>query len=267
MKKMTMKARVLAVACAAVMAVSVFALAGCGGGGSDSGSSSGGSSSGGSSSSSDSSSSGGSTAPAKKTSYAITDQRAITWTDSIGSTWVQVIVEITNDGTNDLYLGSGSCDLEDANGKLIKSMSLVSEYPEVLAPGEKGYMYEETTLDNPVDGEITVLPRVDAREAKVECIRLATSDVAVSDDSWGEIKVMGRVENTTDEEQSMVQVVGLLYGADGKLLGTTMTYIMEDLKPGDKIGFEMGEFSMPDSVTASAVANCVVYAYPNQFQF
>lgn len=242
---------------AALIALSALVLAGCAGGGS--------SSDGGSTLPGDNGQGG---APQTKGAHAtVTDARAVTWVNSIGTTWVQVIVEITNDGTKDLYLGSGNCDLEDSSGKLIKSMTMLSEYPEVLAPGEKGYMYEETTLDEPVEGELTVLPRPNVQEAKVACIRLAVSDVEVSDDKYGDIKIMGRVENTTNKDQSLVQVSALLYGSDGKLIGIAFTYVMDTLKPGDKVGFEMGGFSLPDTVNASAVANCVVYAYPTQFQF
>ena len=253
MKKLMLK--VFAVVAAVAIALCAVMLVGCGG--SDSGSGSGGSGGSGS----------GGGSQTKGASYEITDMRAVTWVNSIGTTWVQIIVEITNDGTKDLYLGSGTCDLEDASGALVKSVSLVSEYPEVLAPGEKGYMYEETMLDGPVEGELTVVPRVDVKEAKVACIRLAVSDIAVSDDSFGGVKVRGRVENTTDKDQSLVNVVAFLYGADGKLIATVNTILLDTLAAGDKMGFEMSGFSLPDTVNAAAVASYEVYAYPTQFQF
>lgn len=54
-------------------------------------------------------------------SYEITGSRARTWTKRIGSVWVQTIIEIKNTGTTNLYLSSGSYDLEDASGKLVAS--------------------------------------------------------------------------------------------------------------------------------------------------
>ena len=201
------------------------------------------------------------------TSYEITDSRAITWTDSIGNTWVQTIVEITNTGTTNLYLSSGAYDLEDTEGRLVASETLVSEYPNVLAPGEKGYMYDETTLDEAVDSELTVLPRVDVQEATVERIRFPVTDVEIVDREYGGIKVKGRVENTSDEDENMVYVVAFLYDVNGACIGGIYTMIMEDLAAGAKIGFEMSEFSMPDGITADSVADFVVYAYPYQLQF
>jgi len=113
-------------------------------------------------------------------SYEITDTRNSTWVNSIGTTWMQTIVEITNTGSTNLYLSSGSYDLEDANGGLIASRSMVSTFPDVIAPGEKGYMYEEATLDDPVDGELTVLPREDVEEAKIDLIRFPVTDIKIS---------------------------------------------------------------------------------------
>ena len=45
--------------------------------------------------------------------YEISYSNAKVWTNSIGTSWVQTIVEITNTGTTNLYLDSGSYDLED----------------------------------------------------------------------------------------------------------------------------------------------------------
>ena len=121
--------------------------------------------------------------------YEITDCRAKTWTNSIGTVWVQTIVEITNTGTTNLYLSSGSYDLEDASGNLIGSKTMVSAYPSVLAPGEKGYMYEETILDDTTDGELIVLPREDIEEAKVELIRFPVTDTKISNGNYGRVKM------------------------------------------------------------------------------
>lgn len=199
--------------------------------------------------------------------YEITDSRAVLWKDSIGTTWVQTIVEILNTGSEPLYLDSGSYDLEDSEGKLIASQSYVSTYPNVLAPGEKGYMYEETTLDKEVDGELTVIPRVDVKEAKVNLVRLPVTDTEISDGSYGGLDMLGRVENNTDETQSSVYVVAFLYDEAGACIGQMFTILMDDLAAGEKVGFEMASFSIPDTVTASAVADYVVYAFPYQYQF
>lgn len=200
--------------------------------------------------------------------YEVTYTSAKAYTNSIGTTWVQVIAEIENTGTADLYLSAGSYDLEDANGKLIASSSMTSTYPQVISPGEKAYMYEETTLDNAVDGELTVLPRPDVKKAKVENIRFNVTDVEISDQTYGGLKAIGRIENTSSETaDGMTYVVFILKDANGTPIGQVFTIIMEDLAPGDKIGFEATALSLPDNVTADTVASYDVLAYPMQMQF
>ena len=199
-------------------------------------------------------------------SYEITDKRVATWVNSIGTTHMQIIVEITNTGTKNLYLDSGSCDIEDASGKLITSESLVSAFPDVLAPGEKGYMYEETILDKAFDGELTVIPHEEVEEAKVDLIRFPVTDTEISNGKYGGFDMLGRVENTSDEEQDLVYVVAFLYDESGTCIGQMFT-ITDEISAGDKVGFEMSSLSLPDSIVADDIADYVVYAYPCQFQF
>lgn len=200
--------------------------------------------------------------------YEITYTNAKVWTNSIVTTWVQAIVEITNTGSKNLYLGSASYDLEAADGSLVASESLVSTFPDVIAPGEKGYMYSETTLDNySGDGTLTVVPHLDISEATVGLIRYDTSEIAVSDGEYMGLKVLGRVENTTSEAGQMVYVVAVFYGADNAPLGLAFTILDNDLAAGDKTGFEINSMSMPSDITAADVANTTVYAYPMQYQF
>lgn len=199
--------------------------------------------------------------------WEITYSNARSYTDGIGTTWVQVIVEIENTGTSDLYLSSGSYDLEDGSGNLIKSSTMVSTFPDVISPGEKAYMYEETTLDNAVEGSLVVLPRLSVEKATVENIRFTVTDVEISTDQYGQLKAMGRVENTSGEESSMTYIVVILKDSGGTPIGQMFTILTDTLAAGDKIGFETTEMALPDDVTAEQVASFEVYAYPMQMQF
>lgn len=190
------------------------------------------------------------------------------WTNSIGSTWEQTIVEITNTGSVPLYLGDVSYDLEDESGSLLASESMVSVYPTVLDVGEKGYLYNETTFDgDPVDN-VNIIPHIKAEAAKIENVRYPVTDVKISDDNYGRIKVIGRIENNTSEDASMPEIAIVLYNADGEPIGLIFTYVMDGVPAGEKVGFEATEFSLPDFVKADAVADYAVFAYPGmQFQF
>lgn len=193
---------------------------------------------------------------------------AVTWTDSIGSEWVQLVVPVTNTGSENLYLGTGTFDLEDESGALVKTLDMVSVYPEVIKPGETACYYEETNIDADQDQKLTVVPHIDAEEAKVDCIRLDVSETSIVDEEYiGGVKVKGRVENTTDTDQDLVYVAAVLYDADNNVIGSVFSILDNTLAVGEKIGFEAGSLSAPDSLNTDAVDHYEVFAYPSQMQF
>ena len=177
------------------------------------------------------------------------------------------MVPVTNTGDRNLYMGSGTMDLEDESGHLVDSESLVSFYPEVLAPGETGWYYEETTLDSAPASELSVVPHVDIKEAKVECIRYEASDIAFTDEQFGGLKATGRITNTTAEDGSLVHVVLFLFDAEENLVGQTFTILDGDLKAGDTMGFSTSTFGTNDAVNVDTVTGYRLFAYPEQFQF
>lgn len=200
--------------------------------------------------------------------YEITYTSFKLYSDSIGSVWGQSIIEITNTGSEDLYLSSGSYDIKDESGSLVASKDLISAFPDVLQPGEKGYMYDETTFDDlSLDGTYTITPHVSVEEASIDCVRYDVFDTSIKNDEYSGVAVMGQVTNTTDEEGSMVYVVTVLYDDAETPLGVLYTILSNDIPAGETMGFEMTGFSLPPEVTADAVANYTVYAYPMQMQF
>ncbi|MCL2493494.1 MAG: FxLYD domain-containing protein [Clostridiales bacterium] len=208
------------------------------------------------------------TTPAKgEVAYKTTYSNARVWTDSIGSKWVQVIVEIENTGTVPLYLSSGSVDLEDSSGTLVKSLSLVSAFPDVIDPGEKGYYYDETTIDNEDVTGLVVVPRPDVRKAKVDNIKFNVSEFSLSDDKYFGIHMIGRVENTSDEEAGMTYVGAVLFDSNDTPIGLLYTIVSGKLEPGDKVGFEGSALTLPRDIKADTVARYEVFAYPSQMQF
>ena len=203
----------------------------------------------------------------KEAAWEVGEAKSVTWTDSIGSKWIQIVCPVTNTGTKNLYLSAGSMDLEDSDGHLVDSKNLVSVFPDVLQPGETAYYYEETILDEGAPDELSILPHVKVKEATIECIRYETSDISITDDTYGGVKVTGRVENTTSEDGKMVYIVAFLYDADNNMIGSNFTILTDDLVAGDKVGFSMSGFSLPDGVTADVVDHYEIYAYPTQYQF
>ena len=133
---------------------------------------------------------------ANQPTYEIAYTNAQTYDDGYDSIWVRTIVALENTGSAPLYLGyGGSFDLEDSSGRLVGSESYVYAYPNVIQPGETGYMYYTNYYDN-ITSEmaLTVIPHPDVQIATIEDIRLPVSDVTLSDDEYWGVNMLGRVE-------------------------------------------------------------------------
>ncbi len=201
-----------------------------------------------------------------ETAYEVGEGEVRIWTDSIGSTWISAALPVKNTGSDNLFLSSGTLDIEDDSGALVTTLRMVTVYPQVLLPGETAYYYEETTLDESVSQEgLKIVPHIDVKKAKVDCIRYEVTEVQVKDSSYGDVNVTGRVENTSEEAESMIYVVANLYAADGSLLAQQFTILSDELQPGEKIGFETSNLGY--SFSAADVANYEIYAFPTQIQF
>ena len=204
----------------------------------------------------------------KEVKYEITYKNVYTWTNSIGTPWAQIIVEFKNTGDVPIYLSSGSFDLETVSGNMVKTGTLVSEYPDVIEVGEKGYFYDSLTLDDVPTEELVVIPRISAKEAKVPCTRFEVTQVTITDSQYFGPKAIGKIKNNTSSDcTSMIYVVVVLFDKDNKPIGILDDLIIDDLPAGSSIGFEATDIYIPDTLSASDVKSYLVYAYPNQYQF
>lgn len=203
--------------------------------------------------------------PETAADYETTVYPVKTWVNSIGSPYAQIIVGVKNTGTANLYLSAGDIDLENSDGSLFSVVNFVSVFPEIIAPGETAFYYEEVLLDAPADSELTAIPHIDVEEAYIDMIRYPVTDVTVSETGYGEIKVIGRVENNTNEDQTMLYISAMLFDSNGDPLGHVFNIL--DVAAGEKVGFECVSLSLPEDVSVSDVASYSVVAYPMQFQF
>ncbi|MCR5636097.1 MAG: FxLYD domain-containing protein [Clostridiales bacterium] len=208
------------------------------------------------------------TSVTEEVTYEITYNNIMLYKDSLGTVWMQGIVEVTNTGNTNLYMSSGQFDLEDENGKLIDTKDYVNVYPQVIAPGEKAYYYEETTLDGiDENASVKIAPRVKAEKAKVDQILFKSFDESLKDKQFGGLELTGRVENTSSDECSYAQIVVILFDSNDKPIGVLTDTILDTVAPGEKLGYKATSFSLPDSITSSVVARYEIYAYSYQYQF
>ena len=188
-----------------------------------------------------------------------------TWTNSIGTSWAQAVMSITNTSDYNLYLSSSSSlDLETKSGALFATRNYVTAYPQIIAPGETGYYYEEFALDSVPEGELNPNWHLTIEPATVEQIQFPVTDVTISADNLGYIKAIGRVENTTEEKQSIVFISIMLFNAENKPIGHMFTFV--ELAPKDKKGFECSSFTLPDDISIDDVVSYTAVAYKQQYQ-
>lgn len=188
------------------------------------------------------------------------------FTTSYGTTWVVGIATVKNTGNCDLYISNTGMDIETADGKLVDTMTLASATPTVISPGETTIIYGEQTVS--AEGDYKVVPTYKAVEAKIPNTRYEVSDVSLSeDDVMGTLEVVGRVENGGDEDQSMIEVVVIMYDADGKVLGVMTTYT-DEIAAGAKGTFKMSNIGDANKVALADIDHYDVMAYPGmQMQF
>lgn len=188
------------------------------------------------------------------------------FTNSIGTTWVVGIATVKNTGNCDLYISNAGMDIETADGKLVDTMTLASETPTVISPGETTIIYGEQSVS--ADGDYKVVPTYKAVEAKIPNTRYEVSDVSLSeDDLMGTLEVVGRVENGGDEDQSMIRIAIILYDADNKIIGVMSTY-SDEIPAGSKGTFKMSNIGDANKVKLADVDHYDVIAYPGmQMQF
>ncbi len=199
-----------------------------------------------------------------KLDYTVGNESVSVTTDSIGTIYVTASFSVTNNGKQNIYLKSGSADIENSNGSLEDTLSL-SACPKILKPGETGWYYERGFYDGSEKSNIKLIGHPDIEKASADCIRYVVSDVSIKDERYSGAKVIGRVENTTSEEGTSVNVVANLFDSNGKLIAQESSYVDGGLDAGEKKSFEIGSFN--SWLKASNIAKYEVYAYPTQYNW
>lgn len=209
--------------------------------------------------------------PAETESYEITDTHFDYYVNSIGSTEYRAWVEITNTGTTNLYMDSCTFDFEDNDGHLLQTENFISSCPYVIAPGEKGYFYNNIgslQIDDGVslDNGINFVPQVSVKTARKEPVNYEVSDTDLRAGTFDYPTLTGRVTNTTDEDDSLLYVQAIYYDATGNVLAITGTNIT-DFTAGKTASFEISGIALGDGVTLDTIADYKVVAQATYYQF
>lgn len=204
-------------------------------------------------------------------SYEITDTSFNYYKNSIGNMEYHAFVEITNTGSCNIYMDDCVFDLEDNDGHLLQSEKYISSCPDVIAPGEKGYFYNNavtsSTIDKDVsfDNGIKLVPNYKLEKATGEIKDFEVSDTDMRSDDYGNIKITGRVTNDTDKDESIYLNV-IFYNSDGKVLMITGTNVT-GLDANTTVSFECTTMFSDDSVNKDDIATYQVIARDSYYQW
>ena len=210
------------------------------------------------------------TAESPKNDYEITNTHFHYWKNSIGSLSYFAFVEVTNTGTQNLYMDKCIFDFEDNDGHLLKSENFISSCPDIIAPGEKGYFYNSIGSlafdDVSLDNGVRFAPDVSVVKATGKPVDYVVSDVSLKAGTLGTPTIAGRVTNNTDKDDSLFYIQAIYYNASGDVIAITGTNLT-DFNAGRTMSFEIAGVALPDNVTMDTIASYRVIPRANYFQF
>ncbi len=204
------------------------------------------------------------TTPEAVSNYEVGEGIVTTSTTSLGMKNRAVVIPVKNTGNTNLYLNVSSVDIESSSGALQEVIKVVSGYPEILAPGETGYYYDDGLYDGTEMDNLKAVPHLKISPAKYDLIRFTVSDVQITDGTIGGPKIIGRAENNTSEAQRLVYVVANLFDATGKFIDQGVSIITGEVPAGDKASFEIS--MMTSKIKAADIASYEIYVFPHQIQ-
>ena len=199
--------------------------------------------------------------------FTVTYAHAQADTHGSGEVWVQLLAEVTNTGSEPLTLGAADWTVCTPDGTELAVRKGVSAYPQTIEPGEKGWYYDEFTVDTAQTGELAVQYDGDALAASIRAaeqsgVRYAVSDVNLKDSVYGGVELTGRIRNDTAERGSLVCVAAVLLDESEKPLGVVYTVLGSPLEAGAETTFGMSSEMLPPEVKSADIAQVETFAYP-----
>ena len=205
----------------------------------------------------------------EKQAYTVTDTRFEYYLNTIGQVEYHALVEVENTGEDPLYLQGAVFDFEDMEGHLAWTEDFISSCPNVIGPGEKGWFYNSIgasgTGSIDASAEYRFIPNLTVVKSNADPVFYETSDTSLSTNALGYPTVTGRVLNTTEKADPLVNLQVVFYGDDGKVIGISGMTMM-DLGPGEQRSFEITGLDLSSSVREEVISDYKVLASKAHFQ-
>ena len=174
----------------------------------------------------------------------------------------EMIVELVNISDVPIRLIPRTFDLEDADGHLLQSDDNLIATPEVLLPGEHGYISNLygtlIDIDTPTD-QIVFVPSYTVREVEDTPHDYPLSDVTFRTDAEG-YTMAGRMQNDTENASIDVEASIVYLDADGKCMGIIEKPIL-DVGSGETRSFEISaaDYNIQKTFDADAIGSYTIY--------
>lgn len=150
------------------------------------------------------------------------------------------LCEVTNSGNTAIKLQNISIDTKDDSGNVLTSKTLVSSYPDVIAPGKSAFICEEVIgiIDTDVDASAAKTATLHYGEAqKQPGTVFAEITQASLNMKSGFPNLTGAIKNTGDEVLENVYIAVPVFSKDGDMQTHIFT-IVQQLNPGQEKGFD-----------------------------
>ncbi len=145
---------------------------------------------------------------------------------------------------------------------MIQSDNFISNCPDVILPGETGYLYNQlgseiNGVSNPDDLVLSAQYVVKTTNATPH--EYPVTDVSTKADNYGGLTVVGRVTNDTDEDHSLLYVQVLYYDESGNIIGISGTNLT-DFLAGRTISFEISSMYLQNKAKSGNISTYKIVA-------
>lgn len=197
-------------------------------------------------------------APKETINAEITQVSLQKWIE-IGYLWVNIAVEIKNTGSVPIRFRNCKIDLIGKDNAILDTINYVKTLPGIVMPSQTAYISEYWTFDE-FDSleyldDIEVFFDYSATKSEIEYLEVKDLKASIEDK---DVKVTGRILNSSGQDANDVEFAIALWGNDRKLLGVLKDKLTVPLKQGQETGFSTDDpplvMNLDQIISMTAVA-------------
>lgn len=191
------------------------------------------------------------TQPIVREHYEMVYSAAKTQRDAVGNIWLNVIAAFENISEETIYMEYSDIAVY-AEGEETIVLEQVPCFPQVLAPGQVGYYFEQRQVD--IDEDKPLLLEMMPNIHRSEPVELfAVEDMQIRDSAYGvEIQGMFDAKNAG----GLVCVAVVLFNLDGDPF-----FVLFDYVSAAENGFVLSGDKLPEGLKNSDISSYIAYAY------